>query len=607
MWRRTGRILLTVVMGFIACLSFGMNEVRAEDVSFTANVDRKEISLKEAVTLILTVKSGVTSSLPEPLLGQLDDFEVEGTSSQSSSSISFINGDLTSEKAITYLYQLIPRRTGQLTIPSATLVYDGKKYRTDPISIRVSEGAGEPKPQESPSGQAVAHAPSEVFIHAAANKKRAFTEEGVIVEYTLYSTLTIQDVNLIELPEAGGFWWEEDPSFSEGRGGKEVVNGKVYAVYPLKRYILYPFSPGEKRIDPMQLGCRVRVRTGDVFDAFSIFGRDKNITVASEPITLRVLPLPEEGRPPGFQGAVGNFSVRAEMDKSEVHADEAVSLRVTVEGEGNFKTMGPPLVEFPEGISSYPPDEKVETVFARDSLRGKKVFEYVLIPRAAGNYEIGTVDFPSFDPERGSYVTAHAGPLRLSVREGAFAARGAAGSDAETLLLGEDIHYIKETPPDLRVRGSLSSPAVTFLVSNLLSALLFFGFLLQRKRAEKIMGNRALRRYRSSRKVLGRTLKEARSHLGQENHELFSQRCEKAVVDFIGDRLDEETTGMTVKELAALLGSRQVEKDTLALFSEWHDLCQEARFSPHGGKKEDAEELLRKTRSLAEKLEEALQ
>lgn len=609
MSRRIGRSLLAAATGLLLLVCLALGDAQSDDIAFTATVDRHAISLSETVILTLTVRSGITSSLPEPVLGEMSAFAIEGQSSQSSSSVSFVNGKLTSEKTVTYLYRLRPQRTGELRIPPATLAMGGKKYRTDPITVTVS-GTGEGEERgEAGKGIApkeVARAPGEVFIRASANKERGFTEEGILLEYRLYSMVIIQDVSMIEFPGSEGFWWEEDPHFSEGNGGKEVVNGKVYTVYPLKRYIVYPLSPGTKTIEPMRLGCSVRVRTGDIFDAFSIFGREKNITVASEPVTLTVLPIPEKGRPAGFQGAVGNFGMRAELQKSDVETNEAVTLRVTVEGEGNFKTMGPPAVRFPEGLSAYPPDERVETIFGRDSLRGKKVFDYVLIPRAAGRYEIGDIVFPYFDPERGSYATSRAPSLELSVREGAFAVTSGGGRNSHTVLLGEDINYIKETPRDLPKRTSLASPAWTFLASNLISALLFFGFVVQRKRAEKILGNRALRRYRASGKELRKLLKEARKHLGHENHGFFAQRCEKAIVEFIGNRLDEETTGMTEKELSALLGTRQVEAGTMELFSRWYGLCQEARFSPGGQNADQARALLEKTERLAEKLEEAL-
>lgn len=605
---------MPALAGSLVLLVFVAGYLFSQDISFTATVDRNTLSVGEPLTLTLTAASGVTSSLPEPVLGTMSgDFEVGGTSSQSSSSISFVNGDLRSEKTVAYISQLIPTRAGELTIPPAILTYKGRKYRTEPITVTVSEGGEKKKPRRIHRGLARKAPPAEattaedeVFIHVAANKDRVYCEEGVVLEYSLYSTLTIQDVRMIELPESGGFWWEEDAGFSNERGGKEVVNGRIYAVYPLKRYIVYPLEPGTRLIEPMGLTCRVRVRAGDIFDAFSIFGREENVRAVSEPLTLTVLPIPEEGRPSGYQGAVGRFTVKASLDKNEVATNEAVTLRVTVEGEGNFRIMGSPALQFPDAISSYPPDEKVEAIFGGDALHGKKTFEYVLIPRDPGDFEIGSIVYPYFDPERGSFTTADSGPLELSVLQGSLAMPGSAGGSTQTLLLGEDIRYIKDTPSGFAAGGSSGRAAWTFVASNMLSALLFVGFLVQKKRAEKILGDRALMRYRGSGKALRKTLREAEGHLGEENHGLFAQRCEKAIIDFIGDRLDRETTGMTEKELTVLLEQGKAGQDTLELFSGWHRLCHEARFSPRSGGREEAGALLKATRQLAETLEAKL-
>lgn len=606
MWRETGSNYLMISLFVIAFATLSSGGAYTAEVSLTASVDRATISIGEEVNLVLTVTTSLTSSLPEPSFGQMKDFEVTGKSTQSSSSISIINGEFTSQKSIRYSYSLMPRRVGDLVIPEAVVSHGGKEYRTDPITVKVLPSTKKRRATESGKRRARGEESPDIFIMTVANKESCYTEEAVVIEYSLYSQLTISELTSIELPGSGGFWWEEDSGYSDGKGRREIVNGNIYMVYPLKRFIVFPLSPGEKTIEPIQLGCRVRVRSRDFFDSFSIFGREKTVTVTGDEVSLTVLPVPQEGKPDGFTGAVGDFTIKAEADKRNLMLNEPLTLKVTIEGKGNFKTLGEPAVVAPDNVTIYPPDESMEVRFSGDNLSGKKVLEYILLPNTEGEFEIGGIDFSYFDPYRGKYVEKSTGKIHFSVAGKELPGVSSSRGLAEAMILGEDIRYIKSVPSNLENPEDHTGRREVFLLVNTISVLLFAGFLIRSKRLEKIQGSRTLKRQRYSGKNLKRTLKEAKKLLDHENHSLFVQKCEKAIIEYIGNRLDEETTGMTFRELSDLLISRQVDESMINLFSQWHEACQEARFSPGTMDGRGRKDLLKKTELLSQGLGEVL-
>ena len=578
----------------------------AANVSISATVNRTAVKLGGTFTFSVTVTTGVTRALPEPVLEQTDDFEIRGKSTSSSSSVSIVNGKLTSEKTIRHSYSLVPTKAGDLVIPPAVLTYKGKKFSTDPINVRVIQRGMTRKNTDPVRKQSRGKGTPEIFIHTVVNKDTAYTEEAVIVEYFLYSRLNISDLTGIDLPGSSGFWWEEETAFAGGSGKQEVLKGNVYVVYPLKRFVVYPLSSGEKTIEPLGIGCRIRVRSRDIFDSFSIFGRDKTITVLSEEISLTVLPLPEKGKPDDFNGAVGDFTIRTEIDKNTVNQNEPLTLKVTIEGKGNFRTMGQPTLTVPDGVSLYPPDESEEVRFIGDNFSGRKFYEYIIIPREEGIFEIGDIRFSSFNPAAAAYVLKDTGKIAITVEGQSLAGQGLVGGNSESMVLGEDLHYIKNLSGELTIGDTSTAGGHFLLAANALSVLLVLGFFLKLKRTEKIRSSKALRRQRYAGKNLKRSFGEAKKLLDEADHHLLTQKCEKSVLDFLGDRLDEETTGMTFKELKALLEANAIEEKTINLFTEWHESCQLARFSPEEVDTAWRKDLLKTTEMLAAELGERL-
>ncbi|MEI8312032.1 MAG: BatD family protein, partial [Verrucomicrobiota bacterium] len=140
-----------------------------------------------------------------------------------------------------------------------------------------------------------------------------------------------------------------------------------------------------------------------------MFADNREVTLKTKPVQIEVQPLPKDGRPEDFSGAVGKFSMEATVSPKKVSAGEPVNLKVAVSGQGNFEGMGAPALTGDEGWRSYPPSDKFQST---DSIgfTGEKTFEFALIARQDQTRTPGA-RFSYFDPSTGKY-NVHAGATR---------------------------------------------------------------------------------------------------------------------------------------------------------------------------------------------------
>ena len=169
--------------------------------------------------------------------------------------------------------------------------------------------------------------------------------QAIVLSYKIYTRVNVSSFSISKQPGTAGFWVEEEPQQKQPTTSAEVIGGKRYTVATIRKMILFPTSSGPKTIGPLVLECEVKVRrrSRDPFRGFfsdSLFGEVRRKLVASQELKIDVLPLPDKGKPVNFKGAVGTFSVKSWIDKSDVKAHDAVTLKVQVSGAGNFGSSG---------------------------------------------------------------------------------------------------------------------------------------------------------------------------------------------------------------------------------------------------------------------------
>jgi hypothetical protein len=189
-----------------------------------------------------------------------------------------------------------------------------------------------------------------------------------------------------------------------GRADDELRGGRAFSVFETER-VHVPAAPGELGIPAPRLRYRYATEFHEDFVAGRVATDPKDEVVAGAPRKLRILPLPEEGRPPGFDGAVGSFTVRAEADRASVDEGETLRLTLTIEGEG---TSEAPRLEL-RGFHVFGTVD--------EGGHGGRVVRYDIAPVRADVREIPAIPFAFFDPgPPPGYRVARTEPIPLVVR-----------------------------------------------------------------------------------------------------------------------------------------------------------------------------------------------
>jgi hypothetical protein len=534
------------------------------------------------VELIGTNRAEVAPSLPD--LGNFSRY----IGRNSSTSMQMINGVTTVSLVIQYRYRAI--REGTFEIGPVEVEIGGQVLRTQPVMLTVSNSgaaAGGGREPENPSGVG----PDDLFIVAEVGKARVYQNEPIAVSYRLFTRVNVNSYSLVSLGESEGFWVEEVPGPQSPPVEQRVLGGQTYTTAVVRRAVLFPAGPGTKTVESMSIEASVRVRrqSRSVFDDFfggsSLFGSQIPAVIVSNPVEIEVLPLPEEGRPRSFTGLVGRLGVSASIDRSSVETNDAVTLEVTVEGEGNLRGLVAPAIDFPEDFEVFPPEVTESIDRSGFRVRGSRTYQYVLIPRSPGEKIIPPVEMSYFDAESGLYATSASEPLRLVVTGDAVII--AVGGRAGVETLREDIRFIQIGPPGLGTLGGSLADTSGFWIVALLPLVALLGALGLRRHWDRLKGDVAYARGRRAGRVAKKRLGQARVVMAQGDARAFYAEVERALRGFLADKLNVAEAGFMSDVAEAELRRRGVPDAATSEYTACLGECDRARFAPPGSSAEE--------------------
>lgn len=536
---------------------------------------------------------------------EFTDFDyIAGPYTSQSSSTSFVNGKRTSSFNLTYTYTLIANKEGTFTISPATIKVDGEQYTSNGVRIIVlpadqpnnvsagntnSVGQTSQRPTSSQNDNV---SEANIFVRTLVSKTRVREQEAILLSYKLYfaGVDVAQFTNNTRIPEFKGFLKQEIES-GEIQTELEHYNGRNYQTAVLYRTLLFPQRSGDITIEPAQFEAVLRVQNRaqvrSIFDDF--FG---SYTAVNKPITapgvmIHVLDLPAN-KPAGFSGGVGQFNLTSKISGTELNANEAVTLTLTIQGAGNMKLLKTPMVDWPEGFEVY--DPKVTNNFKNTTagVSGTKTIEYLAIPRAGGTYTIPPVRFAYYDTQEQDYRTITTPEYTLNIER-------AANEDATAMVvnnfvqkeniqqLGTDIRYIHTA--ELMPVADASSRAIRFgsllfwlcyAIPSLLAALLFVIF------RKKIKENADMTRvrYKKANKVAQRRLKVAEQLLKQNKKDAFFEEIERAAWTYLSDRLSIPTAQLNKENIAQILSNKGVSDMIIQEMMHVLSTAEFARYAP---------------------------
>ena len=418
--------------------------VSAAALSVDSSIEPSQISLGESARLTILTSGKGTLSVPLPVVPGLE-FRVVGQSHR----LQMING-VTIESTST-IVRVTPEEAGVFNIPGPT-------PNSPPLVLRVTASGG----GSSSFGNGAAPGPAPLFpgvgtgtsanglhltpdgsafVHLEIPRHEIYVGESVPVEIQVGMRDGFVE-SLNGLPKLNSADFTLNNLSRQPERGPRVIDGKPFTIYTWHS-LLAAVKPGTYSL-AFEAPLTVRMRTrplresmlddllGDPF-LQNIFGAtvQKNIDVQSPEAAMSVLPLPAQGRPPDFGGAVGSFKISTDISASKTTAGDPLTLRMHVSGTGNFDRVESSMLGGSAEWKTYDPKANFN---ATDPLgyRGEKIFEQPIIASQAGTHVVPPLSFNYFDPATHRYETARSLPLEVAVAPAANADTNVAPTIAGT-------------------------------------------------------------------------------------------------------------------------------------------------------------------------------
>lgn len=611
--------LLNELTTILLCLFvFGAAHAQDADIVVATSIDRTQIGANQRFELTVEISGKDANAAGQPELPDMEAFSAYSGSS-TSQSIQIINGSMSVTKGYTYYF--LAREVGSFTIGPVEVKFKGQTFKSKPIEIEIvksasqAQGQQQQSPRSNGQPQASNDLAADLFLTASVDRKIVYQNEPVIVDYKLYFRPQVTNYAFSNQPNYGDFWAEEFPGLDQPQVSSEMVNGVQFRVATVKKVALFATSAGKKTIPSLQMEVSVRMRERrgrrDIFDSFfddPFFGRNVAHPVASDPITIEVVPLPAEGRPADFSGAVGRYNISARVDRTAAKTNEAVTLQVTVAGLGNIKILPKPSIVFPNAFEVYDPKISDKMNRANNQISGSKTFEYVLIPRRAGKFEFPSVRFSYFDPQLKKYSTASTKPIPFTIEQGdkVAASIGRGFSKEEVKLLGEDIRYIEKVVGSFSdVYSKFYNNAAVWVVLLAPLALLLTSFF-YRTHQDRLSTNIAYARSRKAQKVAQGQLKDAKRAMDSGEVSKFYTESANALTKFVGNKLNLDEAALVSDELATKLQERGIVKAQVDEYQKLLSECDFRRFAMPDAPEEAMKSFYEKVRNTLAGMERAL-
>lgn len=529
-------------------------------------------------------------------LPDMSNFDIlMGPSTSQSSSIQIINGKTTQEVSFSYIFILRAKQEGTFTIRPASIKIDGKVYESNELKIQVVKGqvpqqgsSAAPQQQQNEPATATATELSkeDLFVRTELDKHNVYKGEQVIATVKIYVSpnVPITGFEDVKLPSFEGFWTQDIEIPGQINFTREVYNNKIYQVGILKKTVLFPQQTGKIRIEPFEITTLIRQqikRQRSFFDDFFDNFRTVSARITSDPVTVSVKDLPTP--PEGFYGGVGNISFSTSTDKKEARANEAITLRINISGSGNLRLIEAPKVDFPADFEVYDPKATENFKVANNGMTGTKTFDYLFIPRYAGDFTIPSVKFASFNPTTGQYSTQSSPEYNIHVEKGDDSQNTtvtSAYSKEDVRYIGKDIRYIKQNQYKLKATSTLFFGSSLFWIINAGALLVFLivAFIYRRKLREN--ANIQLTRTKRANKVARKRLKEAHAFMKQNKAEEFYEAVLRAYWGYLSDKLNIPVSDLNREKAMDTLAKRGVGQEVIADFISLLDTCEFARYAP---------------------------
>jgi hypothetical protein len=549
------RIRLAALLALLLplCVALAEPRVRGTLSTNTAGVG-------EAVEFEIRVEDGSPDGRPG--IPRIEGLEIREAGSSSGFSGSSTGGF---SHYASYSFVVVPKREGKFTIPAIELRVGNRVVKTLPATLTVAPG------------EAAQEAGDLAFAKISLPKRSLYVGEVAPLEIRLYLSNEAR-WDLRSSPALNGDGFSIQPLGKPAQRDVEI-GGKRYILVAFST-VLTPAKAGKLSVGPVPVTLAVSKpsRNRQRLGPFAMLSMEpaQEMSVTAPALEIQVKPLPVEGRPDGFSGAIGKFEFAATGTPDRVKIGEPVSMTLTVKGSGNFDRIGQPPLAEPEGWTTYSAKQKFDDG-GNAGTEGVKTFDLPVTPTAKKT-AMPVFAFSFFDPEAAKYVTLKSAAAPLNVEGEPLAAVRPAPAEVsrpeppKTEPKPPAVQDILANLPDIGVAsaafGPSLSPAVLFSMMFAPVPALFALLVWRRRRSDgRAARMAALRRERAGllsqvkgapnrAEVLDAAVKAMRLHAQLENG---------------GAQPDDDAD--------AMLGSRKLDADTAKALREIFDARTELLYA----------------------------
>lgn len=513
-----------------------------------------------------------------------------GPSVSTSQSWQSINGKTSSSSATEYTLTYRAEKPGTYKVSGATINVKGKAISCSGFTIQIlPQSQSRTQSGNQTQSTNIGNIPDEidnvitakdVFIKIHLSKSSVYEQEAVVCSIRLYSKYDIASIVSNSVPSFDGFLIEKLPVIS-AFNNTEKINGTVYRVADLDRYILFPQKSGKLTITSGNYDLTViqYQKQFSRFGGYSVVPIDSKAKVTSNSASINVIPLPEP-KPASFTGAVGNFTISSKLNTNKFKTYEAANYNVTIKGTGNLKYITAPHINFPSQFEVYDPQTTPHVNPANGNMTGSIDCQYTFVPQYIGKFTIPPTQFSFFNPDTKKYETISTNPYTLNIEKGNASQANISQTRKDLLEKNKDILSIKRTNLNLKkdISYYISSPIYWLWYIIPIIAFLIVAYLYRKTIRER--ADLQFMRIKRAGKVARKKLKLAKTFMLNHEDSKFYNEMLKAIWGYLSDKLSIPVSVLNKENIAVELEKFGASAEIINQIMNLLDECEFAQYAP---------------------------
>ena len=575
------KLSINIVLFIIISNVFFVSNLSAQNFTTSINTSNNSVQVGDVFKLTYSISSKDNFSITGIQRPTYQEFsfvrESNGESHQ------YINGN--AKHSFEYTLFLKANKKGTFKITPATFVTANSETKSSFFTVQV--GASDPKSNIAPPKN------SNLFTRIDVSNKNPYKGEVVLVTYKIYSRFGNLSLDDYDYSMTDGVWTEElDPGNKGWPSKQENIKGDTYNVFTLKKEIVFPQKTGKISIEAFDITARVNR---------SFFNQGSVIEVQSNTQVLTVKALPNND-PLSFESQVGkDYKLDVTYSTTELKTNEPIDLKIKISGKGNLKQLNAPELKFPTDFEVFDPETKNNVKVSSSGLSGNKEFNYLIIPRHHGIFDIEPIEFSYFNTATGKYITLTSEAVTVAVLKGDDQDLNltSSGNKEDVELLSNEIRHI-EHETELTPLNEFFFGTTNYYLALGSPLLLFILFFFIKINTGKEKNEAELTHKNASKSALAR-LSKAEKYLKNNNDSEYFEELHNAIDGYLSHKFKIPVSELNKKRIEEQLTKISIDVSTITALLRVLKDCEMARFAPLSHS--DAEKTLTTTKTLINKIE----